>query len=127
MVRKIICALAVMAVSFGFVLADEFGAVITAVQDGKVTFQKFKKPAEKGKKGEKDGDPVTLPLASNATISRGKFNKEEKKIDIGDKLEGGLKNEAFAKVGEKGVFARITTDADNKQVTQIILMGGQKK
>mgnify|MGYP007029157616 CR=1 FL=1 len=52
---------------------SEFTATITAVKDGKVTFQKYKKSTEKGKKGEKDGDAVTLSVAEKAIIAKGKF------------------------------------------------------
>lgn len=129
MFRKMMCAVFVMTVSMGLVAAEEFTATITKAGDGKITYQKFKK-GEKGKKGEKDGDPVTIAVASDAKIVKGKFNKDTKKLEAGDAVEGGLKAEALTKASEeKGVFARITTDADNKKVTQIILFqfGGIKK
>jgi hypothetical protein len=126
MIRKLACAVVVLTLSVGFVLADDFFATITAVKDGKVTYQKYKKSTEKGKKGEKDGDPVTLPVAADATIAKGKFN-EEKKLEAGDKIEDGLKNDVFTKVGDKGMGAMISTDSDNKTITKIILFGGKKK
>jgi hypothetical protein len=115
----------VMVVGIGFVMADEFNATITKAGDGKITYQKFKKAAKKGEAPEKDGDPVTIDVAKDAKIVKGSFNKDTKKVEPGDKLEGGLANEVFK--GEKGVAARITTDADNKSVTQIIVTGGKKK
>jgi hypothetical protein len=125
MIRKLVCAMFVMVVGISFVMADEFNATITKAGDGKITYQKFKKAAKKGEAPEKDGDPVTINVAKDAKIVKGVINKDTKKVEPGDKLEGGLANEAFK--GEKGVPARITTDADNKNVTQIIVTGKKKK
>jgi hypothetical protein len=120
MLRKLACALFVMGVAVTLVAADEFTATITKVDGNKVTFQKYKK-GEKGKKGEKDGEPVTLTVAKDAKIAAAKFNKTEKKLEVGDPIEGGLKADVFAKATEeKGVQARITTSDDNKTVTQIL-------
>lgn len=127
MVRKLVCAAFMMTVAVGVVFADEFNATITKAGDGKVTYQKYKKATEKGKAPEKDGEPVTISVAKDAKVVKGVFNKDTKKIEAGEALEGGLKNDVFAKIGEKGVLARITTDGDNKNVTQIIVMGGKKK
>jgi hypothetical protein len=126
MIRKLACAVVVLTLSVGFVLADDFFATITAVKEGKVTYQKYKKSTEKGKKGEKDGDPVTLPVAADATIAKGKFNKEDKKFEAGDKIEDGLKNEMFTKIGDNGMGAMISTDADNKTITKIMLFTPKK-
>jgi hypothetical protein len=115
----------VMVVGIGFVMADEFNATITKAGDGKITYQKFKKAAKKGEAPEKDGDPVTINVAKDAKIVKGMFNKDTKKVEPGDKIEGGLAADVFK--SEKGVAARITTDADNKNVTQIIVTGGGKK
>jgi len=119
MVRKLVCAMFVMTVAIGFAFADEFNATITKVDGNKVTYQKFKKK-------EKDGDPVTIEVAKDAKILTGKFDKDAKKLVAGDPIEGGLKSDTFAKIGDKGLPVRITTDADNKTVTQI-LVGGKKK
>jgi hypothetical protein len=119
MTRNFLCALLVGVVGVGFLLAEEYRGAITAVKDGNVTFQKYKK-GEKGKRGEKDGDPLTLPVAASATIAKGKRNNDTKKFEVGDKLEGGLSNEVFTKLGDSGLDVRITTDADNKNITQIL-------
>jgi hypothetical protein len=114
-------------VTIGLVTAEEFTAAITKVDGNKVTIQKFKK-GEKGKKGEKDGDPVTLEVAKDAKVAKGTFNKDDKKWEVGEAIEGGLKADTFAKVSEeKGAFVRITTDDDKKVVTQILVIGGKKK
>jgi len=141
MLRKLLCALVVMSVSIGFVTAEEFMASIKKVDGKKVTFSKVAlgKGKDKGAKAE----DVTLPVAKDAKITKAKFNKEEKKIEAGEAIEGGLKNEIFAKIGEKkddkagkkggfggGTFAQITTSEDGKTITAISVFsfgGGKKK
>src|SRR5262245_27881052 len=96
MLKKFVCAAIALALCVGITLADEIRAVITKVDGDKVTF------AETKGKGEK-GDEKTLS-ATGAKVVKGKFNKETKKMEAGDALEGGLKNEMFSKIGEKGVL-----------------------
>jgi len=127
MIRKLVGAMVVLVLGITFVMADEFNATITKAGDGKITYQKFKKAAKKGEAPEKDGDPVTIAVSKDAKIAKGMFNKDTKKVEAGDKIEGGLTSETFTKIGEKGVPARITTDADNKSVTQILVTGKGKK
>ncbi len=106
-------------------LADEFPAAITKFENGKVTFRKinFKKKGEKSKE-------QTLPVAADCKFVKAQFNKEEKKVERGDALEGG--KEAFAKrvteaaenKGEKGfgaVFGMIITSGEgaDAKVTEI--------
>jgi hypothetical protein len=129
MIRKLFCSMIVMTIAIGFVAAEEFVAVIVKVDGDKVTYQKFKK-GDKGKKGkgEKDGDPVTLPVAKDAKITKGKFDMDAMKFVAGDPIEGGLKADIFKNAtAEKGVFSRITTSEDNKKITAIATFGGKKK
>lgn len=128
MLRKMICAGFVLAAAVGLAAADEFGALVTKVQDGKVTFQKFQKGAKKGE-GTK-GESTTLPTAPDVKVLSAKFNRESKKVEAGDALSDGLKNERFQNIGENGVFTHIVTDADGKTITEIRVMpkfGGKKK
>jgi hypothetical protein len=116
--RKFVCAAVVTVFAFGVAMGDEFVARISKIDDGKVTFTK----AKKGEKGEE----MTLPLAKNAKMVKGKFNKETKSIDAGDALD----KEAVSTIMEKskkGAFAFIITDGDNKQITEIRFLGGKKK
>ena len=124
MVRKLFCAMIVMTVAIGFVAADPIQVRILKVEGDDVTFQKTKK-AEKGKKAENDGDPVTKS-AAGAVVAKMKFNKEEKKIEVGEKVESGLKNEIFTKIGDKGVNVALTTN-DANVATEVIVRGGGKK
>jgi len=128
MIRKLVCAMFVMTVAVGFVLADEFQGAITKIDGDKVTVQKMKKGKGKGAKGEKDGDPVTMTIAKDAKIVKGMFDKDAKKMVAGDAIEGGLKADLFSKVSEDmPVNAMITTDADNKSITMIMIAKGGKK
>jgi hypothetical protein len=122
MIRKFICAAVVACVTFGVALAEEFGASITKVDGNKVTFHKtkFDKDAKKVVKG----DEMTLTVAKDVKINKGKTMKG--KTEVGEALENGLKNEAFTKISEKGLNVRITTSDDNKSITQIVVTGGGK-
>lgn len=123
MIRKLICAMVVMFVGIGFVMADELRGVITKVDGNKITFQKTKKV---DKKAENDGEPITVEVAKDAKINTGKGAKGGK-VDVGDAIEGGLKNEMFTKLPGKGLPAQITTTDGNKSVTAIVVLQGGKK
>jgi hypothetical protein len=125
MLRKFACAVAIVVMGLGVVLADEFSAIITKVDGSKVTFQKAKFNPDT-KKFDK-GDEMTLPVTADAKITKGKFNKDTKKLEAGEALTDGLKNEVFTKIGAKGQFASITTDTDNKHITAIAIFGKGKK
>ncbi len=121
MFRKLVCAMFVMTIAIGVTFAD-FNATITKVDGSKVTIQKYKKV--KGKAPEKDGDATTIDVGT-AKVVKGTFNKDTKKLEAGDAIEGGLKAEIFAKIGEKGVQARFIEEGD--KVTTIMILGGKKK
>lgn len=105
MLRKVLGAVIVVVLCAGISLAEEIRAVITKVADDKVTF------AESKGKGEK-GPEKTLSVAANVKVVKAKFNKDTKKLEAGDPLEGGLKNELFTNIGEKGRGATIVTEGD---------------
>jgi hypothetical protein len=104
----------------GVAMADEIRAIIIKVDGDKVTF------AENKGKGER-GDEKTLPVSDKVKVVKGKFNPETKKLEAGDKIDNGLKNELFTKIGDKGLRALIVTDKDNKRITEIRVGGGKKK
>src|SRR5262249_35013885 len=98
---------------------------ISKVDGNKVTLTKRKK-------GEK-GEEMTLTATDDVKVVKGKFNKDTKKVEAGDTIEGGLKAELFTKIGEKGVFGRVITNDDGK-ITEIRVFqgfggkfGGKKK
>jgi hypothetical protein len=119
MLKRLISGALVLVVGAGVAFADEIRAIIIKVDGDKVTF------AERKGKGQK-GEEKTLS-ASDAKVVKGKFNMETKKVEAGDPLEGGLKNEAFSKIGEKGLGATIITDDANKKIIEIRVGGGKKK
>jgi len=119
-----ICTVAMV----GFVVAEEFTAVITKIDGTKVTYKK----AMFGK-GEKkvDDKANTAEVSKKLAVVKGKFDKVAGKAVDGDAIEGGLKADAFKDVSEeKSVFATITVgeDGDDKgKITKIRLFGGKKK
>jgi hypothetical protein len=117
--RRVVTAVVVLGLFVGFAMADEIRAIIIKVDGDKITF------AENKGKGEK-GEEKTLPVTDKVKVVKGKFNQDTKKLEAGDKIEDGLKNETFTKIGEKGVRALIITDKDNKHITEIRVGGGKK-
>jgi hypothetical protein len=119
MLRKLACVAVVLGFSVGLIMAEDFNVSIKKVDGDKIT-------AVKGaKKGEK-GTEVTLTIAADVKVLKGKYNEDTKKTDPGDPIEGGLKNKMFTEIGEKGIGARVTTNDDGK-VTQIVVGGKKKK
>jgi hypothetical protein len=122
MLRKVVGAVVVLGLCLGIAMADEINAIITKVDGTKVTF------AENKGKGER-GDEKTLPVTDKVKVVKGKRNKETKKVDAGDEIEKGLKDEIFSKdkLGEKGIAAWIITDDSNKKITEIRVLEKKKK
>jgi len=119
MLRKIVSVAVMLVLCVSVVMAGEYMGVITKVDGGKVTFTEMK--------GKEKGDTKTFSIAKDVKVVTGKFDKETKKVVAGDPLEGGLKNELFTKIGEKGVRAQIVTDKDDKAITSITVLKGGKK
>jgi hypothetical protein len=115
MLRKFVCAAVIGVMGLGVALADEFQATITKVDSGKVTFKK-------GKTTDL-GEAVTLPVTADVKVTQGgTFNKDSKKVEGAETVAQGVKSELLTKINDRGVRARITTDADNKHVTAIYIM-----
>lgn len=131
--RKFIAASLVFVITFVGAAGDEFVGFVTTFEGGKMTVKKSK--------GTEPPEEITLKVADNVKIARGKVNANSKKIEAGEAFEGG--KDALAKLvketaeqvkkwieeGKKGfglgVFASIVTE-DNK-VTEIRVIGGSKK
>lgn len=118
MIRKALFASVVLGISFGVATAEEFFGAIKKVEDGKIAFVTRKK-------GEK-GEEKTFSLAKSVKVVKAKFNKEEKKVEAGEELEGGLKNKRFEEIGKFGVGAQIITNGDGV-VTEIRVFEFKKK
>jgi len=120
--RRLFAAAAALFLFAGIALADEFIAVITKVEGGKVTFHKMEGKGKKAKKGEE----MTLPLSTDAKFNTGKAGKKGAVV-VGEAIEGGARSETLTKIPETGRRARITTDDDNKKITGIVVIEGGKK
>ena len=131
--RKFVDASLVLVIAVSVAEADEFVGFITKFEDGKMSVKKSK--------GTEPPEEITLKVADNVKIVRGKVNMNTKKIEAGEPFEGGkdalakLVKETAEKVkkwteeGKKGfglgVFASIVTEGD--KVTEIRVTGGGKK
>src|SRR5262245_30386786 len=120
MLRKTGYALAVLILAGVVARSEEFIGSIRKVEDGKITVA-----SDFDKETRKFAKERTLTVAENVKVVSAKFNKEEKKVEPGDPLKDGLKNERFAKIGKFGVFAQIVTN-DDGQVTEIRVFPGFK-
>ncbi len=108
--------LSVWPASVGPATADEFSAVITKVDADKVSFRRVAK-------GKKTDGVATLPVADAVRVVRAEFDPAAKKYVAGPPLNGGLKSEVFAKIGEAGVGVRIITGDDNQKIAAILVIG----
>jgi hypothetical protein len=131
--RKFVAASLVLVIAVAVAAADEFVGFVTKFEDGKITVKKSK--------GTEPPEEVTLKVADNVKIVRGKVNKDTKKIEAGEAFEGGkdalakqVKETAervkkYIEEGKKGfglgVFASIVTKGNT--VTEIRVTGGAKK
>jgi len=130
---KFVTASIVVLIAFAVVIADEFAGFITKFEDGKMVVKKSK--------GSEPPDEVTLKVADNVRIVRGKANINTMKIEAGEVIESGkdalakqvketaVRVKKYVEEGKKGfglgVFASIVTEGD--KVTEIRVTGGGKK
>jgi len=115
LMRKVLAAVTLLLFALGVCVADEFGGKITSIEGNKITIQK--KSKVKGEKGEE----VTLTATDKVKVVKGSYNKETKKVEAGDAIEGGLK----ASDVKVGAFVSVVTDGD--KVSEIRVMAGKKK
>jgi hypothetical protein len=121
MLRKAVCAAAVLVFAFSVATAEEINGRITKIEGGKITVA-----SKYDKETKKFAEEKTYPLATNVKVMTAKFNKEEKKVEAGEPLQGGLKNERLQNIGERGVRATVITN-DAGQVTEILVRQGKRK
>lgn len=117
MIRKFVFSFVVVAFSVGVLSGAEMLGVITKVDGSKITF----KEGKKGDNGFEFGTEKTYTVAKDAKILKG-----AKKGDEPTALAGGLTNDMFKNIPEKGLFARVTTN-DSDQVTEIRVFAFKKK
>ncbi len=103
MVRKVVCAVALLGLGAGIVLADEMTGVITKIDKDQLTF----------KEGKKGAEAKTYDLTKDVAVFRFK-GKKEKEAD-----PDGLKAEPLPNLPKGGVLAVINV-VDGK-VTEITI------
>jgi hypothetical protein len=97
-------------------LSEEFEATLTKIGDGQVSFTRTEEVAEQ-----------TLPLAANVNVNKGRIDRNTEEVETGKIIPGGLKNELFAKVNDKGVHVTIVTDRTNTKIAEILVMPAGKR
>ena len=103
MLRNVLGAIAILALSLGLTMAEEIKGKITKVEGNKITVT-----------SKKDAAGKTLDVAAGVKVSRA--GKDGAKTDVA----GGLS------AVKEGSGATVVTGTDGK-VTEIILSGGKKK
>ncbi len=108
--RNVLCAVFVLAFSFGLVFADDIKGRITKIDGGKVYV--MTKDAKEAKAYE---------LSKDVKVYMIKMKGGEK-----EEVKDGLKAKALENIDpEKGRGALLTVDGD--KVTSIVIFGGKKK
>jgi hypothetical protein len=124
--RTIIASCVLVVFSFGVIVADEFVGQITKVEtkDGKTTISGTKK----GKKKTDEAKEFSFTVAKDVKVNKaGKFDKDTKKFEVGDAIEGGIKSDIFKEITpEKPLAAFLTTD-EKDMVTSILVTKAKKK
>jgi len=121
--RKFVCAAIVTVCTVSVAMAAEFTAAVTKIEGNKITFKR----TEKGKVAE-DAKEETMTLANDAKVFKGKGKKGVFET-VGDALEKADYTALITKGIEgkkKSANVHITTDADNKQITRILIIQGKK-
>jgi hypothetical protein len=129
--KKFVFATFCMFAVVGYVVADEFLAVITKVDGSNVSYFKAE-PGGKGGGGKgggfgakKTGDEIKGTAAPGVKVFKGVFNKEDMTFKE-EEVKEGLKADNFKDISDKGVTATLTTDAKGA-ITKIVTKGGGKK
>src|ERR1051326_7330561 len=118
---KVLALVAMLALSRG-AKAAEYSALISRVEEGKITFSDLRGVSE-----HKQGVGITLPVAEKVKVVKGKFVKDTKRVEPGEEIKDGLKNEMFDIVkNNRMVAALIITDADGKKIIEIRVLPVKK-
>jgi len=129
--RKFVCAAVATLMVFGVALAEDYTAVISKVEDGKVTFKKFK--LNKEDMTTELVDEQTLPTTAGVKVVKGKYDEDTKKMVATDAIEGGLKHGRFTRLDptrknkfgfDGGLTATITVEGG--KITQVMVHSGGK-
>ncbi len=124
MLRKFLCASLVLVLCVAITKAEEIRAIIFKVDPEKKTITYKLAPMKKG--DEVGKDEVTVKFDDKVSVAKGMFNKDTKKVEKGDAIEGGLKSDMFTKIDDKkGGRATLTTSGTgaDTMVTEILVGG----
>jgi hypothetical protein len=122
--RLITAGVVVFLLCIAIITADEIRAVITKVDSDKDTITYELAPVKKGDDVLKD--EITVKVDPKATLVKGMFDKDTKKLVDGDPIENGLGSNVFNKNDDKkGPRATITTSGTGADtVATKIVVGG---
>jgi len=129
MLRRFLLASVAVAFTFAFAFSDTQNVRIYKVDGQKITWKKAKFDPDKMMVVVDDKEFIST-VTKDAAIEKGAGGGKKKgKAAEATPLEGGLSNELFTKIGEKGVNATITTAKDNGEgeVSKISVKGGGGK
>jgi hypothetical protein len=119
LMRAIFASCAVIVLSLGVVMAEEFACQITKIEtkDGKTMISGVKGK----KKGEAGKEFGPFAVAKDVKVAKGKYDKDTKSFTAGDPIEDGLKAEEFKEIStEKPLNVTLTTDTKDV-ITQILV------
>jgi hypothetical protein len=108
--QRLIAVALLFVMTIGFAVAAEVKGKVKMVDGDKLV-------VTVGKKGDTKDETYVIP--ASAKILQGKFNKDTKKFEAGDPVDGGLKSV------KEGSF--VTLEVDGDKVSQVIVGGGKKK
>src|SRR5688572_23801637 len=103
MIRNLLCAVALVALSFSLAMAKPVKGKITRIEGDKIHFQ----TSDNKKTGVK-GEAKTYDVAPSVKVTKGKDREA---------VQGGLKADALSNIGKKGVGA--TLEVDGNKATEI--------
>jgi len=113
--RTFVCSAVAVLCVVGLVLAkEEMSVSVKKIEGGTMTYTK------KVKKGE-EAKEMTIKVSDKVKVVKGTFNKDTKKVEAGDAIEGGLKADALAKA------FNATIVIDKEEVIEIRVTGKKKK
>ena len=112
--RKFVAMAVVMVACLSVAFAEDFTGTIKKVDGEKVTVTKTKKG--------QPGDDVVVTVTKDTKVTKGAFNKDTKKVEAGEAIEGDARKEAL----KEKANIRVSTD-DSGKATSIMILGGKKK
>ncbi|HYV39319.1 MAG TPA: hypothetical protein VE988_26760 [Gemmataceae bacterium] len=98
--------------------ADKFNAYITKVEDNTVYYKKKLPKAKGGNWLEEKADAILGVKTYNSVINYHDYPPT--RLEATEEIAGGLKNEVFSKISDKGMFAELIIN-DFGKITQVVV------